>query len=88
MEFLVQQSTAPALFLLSGKFILIAIIDSASAVTRLVKAGIRHLAVELDILGLLFANHDGVLEVDVQKDEKLSITGLEEQMLNIRKQNI
>jgi hypothetical protein len=39
-------------------------------------------------MGLLFANHDWGFEVDVDNDEKLVITRLEEQMLHVAKEDI
>ena len=39
-------------------------------------------------MGLLFANHDRGLEVNVDNDEKLVITRLEEQMLHVTEEYV
>ena len=39
-------------------------------------------------MGLLLSDHNGCLEVDVDDDQELVITRLEEEMLDIAKQDV
>lgn len=60
----------------------------ALLVPSLVERGVGRLAEELDVLGLLLADHDRMLEVHVQDRDELLVTRLEEQVLDVAEEDV
>jgi hypothetical protein len=80
--------TAPFLLFLF-EFVLITVSVFPPAIARLVKLDVRCLAIELDILGLLFVtNNDGVFEMNVNHNDKFVFARLEEKMADVGEEYI
>lgn len=60
----------------------------ALLVASLVKRRIRNFTEELHIFGLLLADQNRVLEVNMQHHDQFRIARLEQQMLDVRKQDV
>lgn len=88
LEVLVQVGPPLPLLLLTLQLVLVVVVLPPLLVSGLVEAGIRRLAEELDVLGLLLADEDGVLEVDVEDDDELRVARLEEKMLHVAEEDV
>ena len=58
------------------------------SVSSLIKLHVCSFSVELDILGFLLPDHDGILQVDMDDDNQLMSTWLEKKMLDVGKEDI
>jgi hypothetical protein len=88
LKLLVELGPTLTLLLLELNLVLVAVAVLALAVARLVKGDVGRLADKLDVLGLLLANHDGRLEVDVDNDNELVVARLEEEVLDVAEQEV
>jgi hypothetical protein len=88
LELTVERGSASSLFLLSLKLFFITIPVLASAVASFIKLHLGGLAVELDIPSLSLSNHDGVLEMYMNKNNQLMCAGLEEEMLDVAEEYV
>lgn len=88
LEFPVQCSSAAPLFLLRLEFFFIAVTMLAPTVAGLIELHIRSLAIELDILGLSLTDHDRRLQMNMDNNDHLVSTRLEEQMLHVAEKDI
>ena len=88
LELLIELHAAALLLLLGFELFLVAVAVLALAVARLVNLGFRGFTEELDVLSLLLADDDRVDEVDVEDDDQLASTGLEEQVLDVAEEDV
>ena len=88
LELAIKSCAPPSFFLFGLKFFLISISVLASAVSSFVKLHFSGLAIELNVPGLSFPNHDRCLQVNVNEDNQLMSTGLEEEMLDVAEKHI
>ncbi|KAG9378505.1 Nucleosome binding factor SPN SPT16 subunit [Pyrenophora tritici-repentis] len=88
LELLVESRTPPTLLLFLLKLLLVTKLVPTLTVTRLVELHLCGFSDKLDILGLLLAKHDGVLEVYVDDDDELVLGGLEEQVLHVTEKDV
>src|SRR5262249_11234408 len=88
LELLVKFSASPTFFLFCLELILISIAMLAFSILSLVERHVGGLAVELYVLGLAFADHDWVFEINMDDHYELPNTRLEEQVFDVRKDNV
>ncbi len=60
----------------------------AFSVAGLVECDVGSFAIELDVLCLLLADHDRVLEMHVQDDDQFEDRWLEEQVLDVAESDV
>lgn len=88
LELLVQLGPPPPLLLLGFKLLFVAISVLSLSVPSLVETLLGGFSVELHVLGLLLADHDGIDQVDVDDDDEFVLARLEEEVLDVAEQNV
>ena len=87
LEFLVQLHAASSLFLFLLELFLVSVAVLSLAVPGFVEGHVCCLTEELNIFDLLLTNHDWVDQVNMDYDNHLMLRWLEEDMLDIAKQD-
>jgi hypothetical protein len=84
----IEVGAASAFLLLGFEFFFVTTSVLSLSVPRLVELNVGSFSIELNILCLLLANQNGVLQMDVNYDNQFVLTRLEEQMLDVAEENI
>src|ERR1700761_4455234 len=87
-EEFVKLCSSSAFFLLLLKFILITMAMFSLSVARFVESCIRCIPAELNIFCLLLADHDRIDEMEMNYHHQFMFARLEEEMLDVVKQNV
>lgn len=78
LELFIECRSSPALFLLLLELFLVTELVAALTVTGVIELHFCSFADELNILGFLLAQHDGVFEMNVDDDNEFMLRRLEE----------
>jgi len=83
LELAIELGTTSTLLLFGLEFFLIAVSIFALSISGLIELDVGSFAIELDILLLLFTDHDWILEMNMDDDDQLMLTRLEKEMLDV-----
>jgi hypothetical protein len=84
----IQIRSASSLLLLLLEFFLVSVSELSLPISSLIELDIRCFSVKLDILSLLLADDNRVLEMDMDDNNQFMLTRLEKQMLDVAKEDI
>ena len=88
LEFSIEFCSSSSFLLFGLEFFFVAATVLSFSVSRLIKLNVGSFSIELNIFCLFLSNHDWILEVDMDNDNQLVSTRLEEQVLDVAKENI
>jgi hypothetical protein len=84
LEKSIQLGTAATFFLFGLKLVFVSIAVFSFSVSSLVKLNVSRFTIELHVLGLLLVAHDdGIFQMNVNNDNQLMLTRLEEKVFDI-----
>jgi hypothetical protein len=87
-ELSIEVSTTSSFLLLSLEFFFVAISILPLPVSGLVELDVGSFSIELNILCLLLADQNWVLQMDMDDDYQFMLARLEEEMLDVAEENI